>query len=169
MDRVEKLAARTLELAAMALMMILVVVIAYSVVGRQFFRISVPWSEEIAAGTLMWMVMLGSAAAWYHRRHLVVDLVMRRVGRRTLFAMTIFVEIASIVLLATAFIGSVSMMSVSAHNSTTALGISYSYLYLGLVIGLGSMILFSLAYLARLFIYGTAILPNYAEIPEWNT
>ncbi|MCO6389552.1 TRAP transporter small permease subunit [Aliihoeflea aestuarii] len=169
MERVEKLAARTLELAAMALMMVLVVVIAYSVVGRQFFRISVPWSEEVAAGTLMWMVMLGSAAAWYHRRHLVVDLVMRRVGKRTLLVMTIFVEIASVVLLATAFIGSVSMMSVSAHNSTTALGISYSYLYLSLVIGLGSMILFSLAYLARLFIHGTSILPDYAEVPEWNT
>ncbi|MEO3999911.1 TRAP transporter small permease [Mesorhizobium sp. CAU 1732] len=169
MERVERLAARALELAAMALMMTLVIVIAYSVIGRQFFRISVPWSEEIAAGTLMWMVMLGSAAAWYHRRHLVVDLVMRRVGKRMLLVMTIFVEIASIVLLATAFIGSVSMMSVSAHNSTTALGISYSYLYLGLVIGLGSMILFSLAYLARLFIHGTAILPDYAEVSEWNT
>ena len=44
------------------MMLILVGVIAWSVFGRQVLRISVPWSEEIGAGLLAWMVMLGSAA-----------------------------------------------------------------------------------------------------------
>ena len=60
------------------------------------------------------------------------------------------------------------MMQVSAHNSTTALGISYSYLYLALVIGLGAMILFSLLHLWRLLTRGPSMVANDAGT-EWNT
>lgn len=168
-ERFERLLARTLELTAMAMMMALVVVITYSVFGRQVLRIAVPWSEEVGAGLMAWMVLLGSAAAWYHRRHLVVDVVLRRVSRRVLYVFSIIIELSSLLLLAIAFWGSLSMMSVSANNSTTALGISYSYLYLALVIGLGAMILFSLIHIGRLFIHGESVLPRYQSELEWNT
>lgn len=168
-QRIEASLARVLELTAMAMMMALVIVITYSVVGRQVFRISVPWSEEIGAGLMVWMVLLGSAAAWYQRRHLVVDIVLRRVSLRALYVLSIIIELASLLLLATALEGSISMMKTSTHNSTVALGISYSYLYLGLVIGLGAMVFFSVMYLGRLFIHGTKVLPDYDKDSEWNT
>lgn len=161
--------ARLLELIAMAMMLAMVAVIAYSVFGRQFMRASVPWSEEIGAGLMAWMVLLGSASAWYHRRHLVVDVVLRRVSRRALWHMSVFIEVASLLLLSIAWWGAVSMMSVSANNVTTALRISYSYLYLSLVVGLGAMIVFSLIYLGRLFLQGEAVLPKYESELEWNT
>ncbi|MFA5537767.1 MAG: TRAP transporter small permease [Gemmobacter sp.] len=169
LDRIARVWARVLELGAMALMMGLVGVITWSVLGRQVLHITVPWSEEMGAGMLAWMVMLGSGAAWYHRGHLVIDLVLRRLAQRALYVCTVGIELMSLLLLAVAFAGSLSMMSVSAHNSTTALGISYSYLYLALVIGLGSMIVFSLLYLRRLAVEGLAALPRYDGDSEWNT
>lgn len=161
--------ARLLELAAMAMMLALVGVIAYAVLGRQLLHLPVAWSEEVGAGLMAWMVLLGAASAWYHRRHLVIDVLLRRLNRKWLRGFCIMIELASLLLLGVAFWGSQSMMRVSAHNSTTALGISYSYLYLALVIGLGAMILFSLTRLVRLLRGDDTALPNYHEEGEWNT
>lgn len=161
--------ARVLELVAMAMMMALVVVITYAVLGRQVFHLPVAWSEEVGAGLMAWMVLLGSASAWYHRRHLVIDVVLRRLNRRWLRGFCIVIELGGLLLLSVAFWGSQSMMRVSAHNSTTALGVSYSYLYLALVIGLGAMILFSIAQMVRLIRGDDAALPRYDAEGEWNT
>lgn len=167
--RIEAGFARGLELAAMAMMMALVGVITYAVLGRQVFHLPVAWSEEVGAGLMAWMVLLGSASAWYHRRHLVIDVLLRRLNRRWLRGFCIVIEMGGLLLLSVAFWGSQSMMRVSAHNSTTALGVSYSYLYLALVIGLGAMILFSIAQLVRLIRGDDAALPRYDAEGEWNT
>ncbi|MCC5961389.1 MAG: TRAP transporter small permease [Rhodobacteraceae bacterium] len=161
--------ARVLELIAMAMMMALVGVITYAVLGRQVFHLPVAWSEEVGAGLMAWMVLLGSASAWYHQRHLVIDVLLRRLNRHWLRGFCIIIEMCGLILLSVAFWGSQSMMRVSAHNSTTALGISYSYLYLALVIGLGAMILFSVAQLVRLIRGDDAALPRYDAEGEWNT
>src|SRR5690625_3191078 len=168
LGRFEALLTRVLEAAAIVLMAILVIVISWSVLGRQVFRFSVPWSEEIGAGLLMWMVMLGAAATWSRRRHIVIDVVLRKVGLRVRYLLSLFIELASLLLFGVAFKGSLSMMQVSANKSTTALAISYSYLYLALVIGLGAMILFSLLHLGRLLKRGPAMVANDAG-KEWST
>lgn len=168
LERIEALLARALEVAAVVLMATLVVVISWSVLGREVLRFSVPWSEEIGAGLLMWMVMLGAAATWSRRRHIVIDVVLRKVGLRVRYLLSLFIELASLLLLAVAFTGSLSMMQVSANNSTTALKISYSWLYLALVIGLGAMILFSLLHLGRLLKRGPTMVANDA-VNEWST
>lgn len=168
LDRAEALLARLLEIVAMVLMMALVAAIGYSVFGRQVLKVSVPWSEEIGAGLLMWMVMLGAAAAWSHRRHIAIDVVLRRIGLRLRYALSLFIELVSLLLFVVAFQGALSMMSVSAHNVTTALRISYSYLYLSLVVGLGAMILFSLLHLGRLLWRGPAMVAHNASGEEWT-
>ncbi len=169
LTRIESGWARFLELSAMAMMMGMVGVIAWSVIGRQVFHLPVAWSEEIGSGLMAWMVLTGSAAAWYQRRHLMIDLVLRRLSRRWLALFCAVIEILSILLFAVAFWGAVSMMEVSANNSTTALGISFRWLYLALVVGLGSMIAFSLIFLIRLFTGDRSVLPDYATEAEWNT
>src|SRR5690625_7758058 len=92
LERLEARLARALEMVAVIMMAVLVVVIAWSVLGRQVFRISVPWSEEIGAGLLMWMVMLGAAATWSRRRHIVIDFVLRSVGLRVRYLLSIFIR-----------------------------------------------------------------------------
>lgn len=158
--------ARLLEAAAMLMMVTLVAAITYSVVARQVFRLSVAWSEEVGAGLLMWMVMLGAAAAWSRRRHIAIDVLLRHSGVRVRYGLAIFIELSSLLLFGIAATGAVSMMQVSANNSTTALGVSYSWLYLALVIGLGAMILFGLMHLGRLLARGPAMV---AKEGEWNT
>lgn len=168
-DRLEARIARLFELIAVAMMLTLVGVIAWSVFGRQVLRISVPWSEEIGAGLLAWMVMLGSAAAWSRRRHIAIDVLLRRVGLTTRWMMSIIIEIASLSLFVIIFIGALGMMRSSAHMATTALGISYTWLYLALALGLGAIILFSLLHLVRLLVRGRAMVADLDAGLEWST
>lgn len=169
LDRLEAGFARSLELVAIALMMTLVGVIGWSVFGRQVLRISVPWSEEVGAGLLAWMVMLGAAAAWSRRHHIAIDVLLRRVGLRARYALSIFIELCSLLLFAVVFHGSALMMRASANMSTTALGVSYTWLYLALASGLGAMIVFSLLHLGRLVLRGPAMVRALDGEREWTT
>jgi len=168
-DRLEAGVARSLELVAITLMLTLVGVIGWSVFGRQVLRISVPWSEEVGAGLLAWMVMLGAAAAWSRRHHIAIDVLLRRVGLKTRYALSLFIELCSLLLFAVAFTGAVLMMRASANMATTALGISYTWLYLALATGLGAMILFSLLHLGRLVLRGPAMVEALDGEREWST
>jgi TRAP-type transport system small permease protein len=168
LERLEVAFARLLDGLAIAMMAALVAVIAWSVLARQVLHVAVPWAEEVGAGLLAWMVALGAAAAWQRRGHITIDVLLRRLPPGPRFPLVILIEAGSLLLFAVAFWGAWSMMSVSAHNRTAALGISYTWLYLGLVIGLGAMILFSLSFLARLFVRGREMLALPKE-DEWST
>ena len=167
--KAERLYSRLLDTIALTMMAALVAVIGYSVFARQVLRISVSWSEEVGAGLLLWMVCLGAAAAWYRRGHIAIDVVLRRMGLKTRFGTLIAIECGSLLLFVLIFIGAFSMMSVSANNTTTALGVSYTWLYLALVVGVGSMILFSVSYLVRLIRAGGPPPDDGPEGGEWNT
>jgi TRAP-type transport system small permease protein len=160
LDRMEAALARAMELAAMAMMAALIGVIGYSVLARQVLRISVAWSEEVGSGLLMWMALLGAAAVWARRGHIVIDVLPRRLAPRPRWCLAIAVELAALLLFAVIVWGGASMMQVSANNHTTALRISLSWLYLALVVGVGAMALFSLLHLGRLLWRGPAMLEN---------
>ncbi len=159
-DKIEAALARTMEIAAMAMMAALIGVIGYSVLARQVLRISVAWSEEVGSGLLMWMALLGAAAVWARRGHIVIDVLPRRLPPRPRWLLAIAVEIAALVLFAIIVWGGASMMQVSANNHTTALRISLSWLYLALVVGVGAMALFSVLHLGRLIARGPQCLED---------
>jgi TRAP-type transport system small permease protein len=172
LDRLERGLVRLLDAASVAMLAALIAVIAWSVFSRQVLRVSVAWAEEIGAGLLVWLVATGAAAAWSRRTHIAIDVLPRRLAPRPRHALMILIELTSLLLFAVALAGSYLMMFVSAHNTTTALGISFTYLYLALVIGLGGMILFSLLHLARLIGRGPAMAADlYArkDEEEWST
>ncbi|CAN5644525.1 hypothetical protein BH23PSE1_BH23PSE1_10620 [soil metagenome] len=150
LSRAERAIAGAFDGAAMAMMAALVVVIGWSVLARQVLHIPVPWATEVASSLCLWMVATGSVAAWARREHIVIDVMLRRLEggmRRTLAGA---IEIGSLILLGVVLDGSIRMMSTSANNMTTALQISFSWLYLALAIAAAGMIAFSLAHLARL-------------------
>ena len=158
-----------LESVAMVLMVGLVLSIFYSVVAREVFKLSVPWAEEVAAGLLAWSVMLGAAAAWGQRRHIVIDVLLRRIALGARVWISVLIECGALLLFYVIARGAYLMMFASANNTTTALGISFTWLYLALLIGTVAMILFSLAYLVSLIRNGKAVIGQTETKSEWTT
>ena len=164
-----ELGAGVFEGAGMVLMLGLVLSVFYSVVAREMLKLSVPWAEEVAAALLAWSVMMGAAGAWGLRRHIAIDIILRRIPLRARVGLCIVIEIASLVLFAVIAKGAYFMMFASANNHTTALGISFTWLYLALLVGTAAMIAFSIAYLLQLVRNGQAVLSNTETKSEWTT
>lgn len=158
-----------LESIAMCLMVGLVLSIFYSVLARELFKLSVPWAEEVAAGLLAWSVMFGAAAAWGQRRHIVIDVLLRRIPLGPRVWISVAIELSALLLFYVIARGAYLMMYASANNTTTALGISYTWLYLALLIGTVAMMLFSLAYLVSLIRNGKAVIGQTEAKSEWTT
>ena len=130
---------------------------------------SVPWTEEVSAGLLAWMVMLGAAGAWARRRHIAIDVLLRMLPLRGRVWVSVAIELLCLVLFAVIAWGSVVMISASANSRTTALGISYTWLYLAIAIGTIAMLCFSLIHLFRLVTRGRDVLDATKLESEWTT
>ena len=152
LSRTERIAAALFEAVAMALMMALVAAVGWSVLGRQVLGIAVPWATEVAAGLCLWMICTGSVAAWARREHIVIDVMLRRMSGTPHRALSIVIELGSMLFLTVMFDGARRMMVTSANSSTTALSISYTWLYLALAVAAAGMFAFSVAHLVRLVI-----------------
>ncbi|MFW5833315.1 MAG: TRAP transporter small permease [Pseudomonadota bacterium] len=137
------------DASSILMMAALIVIVGYAVLGRYAFGWSVAWAQEVSAGLCLWMVATGSAAAWARRHHIVIDVLLRRLHGRPGFVLRLFIELASLALFLVIWLGAYRMMFTSANNTTTALGISFTWLYLALVVGVGGMIVFSLLHLVR--------------------
>ncbi|TVQ29780.1 MAG: TRAP transporter small permease subunit [Geminicoccaceae bacterium] len=149
LDQFEHALLVVFDWSSILLMAALIGIVGYAVLGRYAFGWSVAWSQEVAAAACLWMVATGAAAAWARRQHIVIDVLLRRLGGAASFVLRLLIELASLTLFAVIWLGAYRMMFTSAHNTTTALGISFTYLYLALVVGVGGMIVFSLIHLVR--------------------
>jgi TRAP-type C4-dicarboxylate transport system permease small subunit len=149
LDRVERALLTVFDTASIVMMAALLAIVGWAVFARSALHTSVPWTEEVAAGLCLWMVATGSAAAWCRRQHIVIDVLLRRLSGVANTGLRLLVELSSLALFAVIWVGAYRMMFTSANNTTTALGISFTYLYLALVVGVGGMIVFSLIHMLR--------------------
>ncbi len=149
LDRIERALRTIFDLSSIAMMAALLAIVGWAVFARSVLHTSVPWAEEVASGLCLWMVATGAAAAWSRRQHIVIDVLLRRLHGIANTGLRLLVELSSLALFAVIWIGAYRMMFTSANNTTTALGISFTYLYLALVVGVGGMIVFSLIHMLR--------------------
>ena len=91
----------------------------------------------------IYAIGFGSLSAWVRGEHLVVDLFSHRlagVARGLQYRLAALLSCGFFVLAAW---GAWIMVGASANNRTVSLGISFSYLYLGILIGFAGMAVLS--------------------------
>ncbi|APX93413.1 C4-dicarboxylate ABC transporter permease [Halomonas sp. 1513] len=114
-----------------------------AVVARDLLGLGMPWSEEVASMLAIYAIGFGSLSAWVRGEHLVVDLFSHRlsgVARGLQYRLVALISCGFFVLAAW---GAWVMVGASANNRTVSLGISFSYLYLGILIGFAGMAVLS--------------------------
>jgi len=62
-----------------ALMLALIIDVAIQLLARNFIKVSVVWTEDVAKLLMIWMTFLGSPVVLYQGEHLVVDLIYAKV------------------------------------------------------------------------------------------
>lgn len=122
----------------------LVVVIAsvcYGVVSRYLLHQPATWSNELATVTFTWVVFIGASAAFKHKMHIGIDLLVKSLPRKP---RVMFVTLANVLILA--FLGYVTVSGlsfsiISYKQPTSVLRLPKTYVFLAVPIGFGLMFL----------------------------
>lgn len=62
------------------LMVIEVILVFLQILSRKIFKVSMPWSEELARYMFIWLVWVGASYATKERKHIVIDVLYERVS-----------------------------------------------------------------------------------------
>ena len=122
----------------------LVVVIAsvcYGVVSRYLLHQPATWSNELATITFTWVVFIGASAAFKHKMHIGIDLLVKSLPS---IPRAILVTLANVLLLV--FLGYVTVLGfsfsiISYKQPTSVLRIPNTYVFMAVPIGFGLMFL----------------------------
>jgi TRAP-type C4-dicarboxylate transport system permease small subunit len=133
---------RVSEAILFCMIMIMIVVTTLQVICRMFFDALI-WSEELTTYLLVASSLLGAAVGFKRGSHIAVTFLVNKLPERGRKVMSIFVQLVGVVFFAVvAFYGAVLMKS-EALQTTPALGISMTWIYIMYPV-IGSVILLHL-------------------------
>lgn len=148
MSKFVKIMDLILKYVLVTLSLSMVAIIFAQVITRYFLKIPLVWSEELARYLFMWTIFLGSAVAVGNKGHVVIDFVIRLVPEKYMPYNELLVNSIIVVYLVFMTYSSFQVLPVVQSSLTSALGISYAYVYAALPV---SCIIMAI-YLLRNFI-----------------
>lgn len=116
------------EIIATGILLILVVITAYSVIGRYMLGAPVRWSNELSGLLMVWLIFLGSVGALKRSEHISVGVVVDRLPVAAQTAVRWFGFLVIEVTLAVLFIKGYELARDSSR-SALALPIPWTYVY----------------------------------------
>ncbi len=138
-----------LEIAAVALVFVLVIVTTYQVFGRYVLHKTPVWSEELAKIILVWLTFFGTAIAFGKGTHLKIDLLENFLSKKVSLCLNLLVDIFIILFMIIICINCYEFMSQLSGRTTPAMRIPSSVAYFGLFIGFIASLPFIIASILR--------------------
>ena len=137
---------RLLERMLILAVFVLVVDVLWGVFTRYVLSEQAKWTEELARFLLIWISLLGGAAAFGEKAHLGVDFFVNKFTPDTRKLMTVFGQLVVLFFAVAVFIvggSKVVINALSMEQTTPALGWKMGYVYLVLPIAGVFIILFT--------------------------
>lgn len=117
---------------------ILVVLNFGAVIMRRAFSKPIMWCEEVSLLLFVWTISLILISMTYYRRAVKLDFFIDMMPSMLQHAFSIAVKLISAISLAIVALLGISLMKKSGYRFTAILQIPYSYVYLSMVIGMGT-------------------------------
>ena len=132
------------------LFVLLLLLAVTQVIFRYLLMIPLPWTEELARFTLVWVTFLGAASVTRRKLHIAVDYFIAKLPVKTSRVFSLCSYSLIVVFLSTVLWGALIMMEEAAPIFAGSIPwLSQMYLYLGAVIGVSFMIFFASLHLGR--------------------
>jgi len=113
------------------------------VLFRYILQYPLPWTEELARFTLVWVTFLGAASVTRRKLHLAVDFFVSKLSLPSAQTISFLFYLLILIFLGTALWGALIMMEESMPIFAGSIPwLSMMYLYLGAVIGLSLMMVY---------------------------
>ena len=107
-----------------ALMGLNVITMCAGVVSRFFMNISLGWTDELGAVSLVWITFLGAAFATIDGKHMSMDGVVKKFGLKTRQIITLIVNILMLVFMYLMVVFGFRQVGIVFNDSLTSMPIS---------------------------------------------
>lgn len=137
LDRFFELITKVAKKIAASLMLVMICVVSIQVMGR-IFSFKLPWTEEVATYSLIWMTYIGSIAVLIKGEHLTVDLFLVRYRPAQRRVARVVIDLAIVAFCGILFVFGVKLCCnpIVLNGRTPALAISRLWIYLSLPISM---------------------------------
>lgn len=120
-----------------------ILTVLYQVVARNYLKISVSWTDEVAMACFIWSVFIGAAIALRKRRHYVVDVFPSRflITQRVL---RLFGSLACLPVVYVLIVHGNVLVDMGWNRRSVALGTPMAYIFAAMPVAGIAMLLFSI-------------------------
>ncbi|ATH78099.1 TRAP transporter small permease [Vreelandella stevensii] len=120
-----------------------ILTVLYQVVARNYLKISVSWTDEVAMACFIWSVFIGAAVALRKRKHYVVDAFPSRfvVTQRVL---RLFGSVACLPVIYVLIVHGHVLVDMGWNRRSVALGTPMAYVFAAIPVAGVAMLLFSI-------------------------
>ena len=120
-------------------LVVVIVSVCYGVVSRYLLHQPATWSNELATVTFTWVVFIGASAAFKHKMHIGIDLLVKSLPKNPRVIVVTLVNILILVFLGYVTVSGLSFSIISYKQPTSVLRIPKTYVFLAVPIGFGLM------------------------------
>lgn len=128
------------EIVACAFLLVMSCATFVNVIARYFFNAPLPWAEELARYSFLWLVFTGAAVCTKHRRHIAIDVVIKLLPRRMQICCEMLANVCIILLMAVLVYYGI-VLTASANQPTSTLGIPTYFIYVAVPISATSILI----------------------------
>lgn len=99
MERINKFLEKTLIKIGVGLFIIFIAVVFLQVIARNYLKLSMFWTQEIALLSFIWSVFLGGAIAVRQRKHYIVEIISPEKFPKVSLFLDIFASLISFIVI----------------------------------------------------------------------
>ncbi len=121
------------------LLAIMVMIMVAQVILRYGFSNSLLWAEEAVRFLMIWISLFAATVALWRRQHIAVDVVTARLPAPLQRALSVAVEVCTIVFTGTLCVCGWTYLEVVSVTRSPALGVTMNWIYLAVPISMGLM------------------------------
>ena len=136
------------EVVASTFLLVMTIATFANVIARYIFNAPIPWAEELARYSFIWLVFVGAAVCTKRGRHVAVDVVVKLLPSLGQTLCDVLVKVGVVLLMAIlVYYG--TLLMISATQPTSTLNIPTYLVYLAVPLSAGSILVRTVVDLAR--------------------
>ena len=125
MKKLEKFILSMVTFIGTTMLLTFLIVTVAQIVFRDTLGISIPWTEEMARFSFIWMMCFGTVTVQAHKEHVRMDFILNKIPFSIRSALQIIFDIASILFVVVIFKGAINMLE---YASKTPISVSIPWL-----------------------------------------
>ena len=116
------------EIIASFFLVITTALVVLNIIMRYFLNSGLVWSEEVATGCFVWSVFIGAIAAFKHRGHVGVDILVKLLPPTLRWGVNLLMDIILVILNGYMAYLAVTYVMITYTKMTPVLGVSSAYI-----------------------------------------